>query len=228
MEIQFRDLMIQPLPTPTADNPTQPGFHLRTVKTDQGDRKYTVYVPEGYDGTKAFPVVLFLHGAGERGDDGITPAQVGLGPAILNRPGGIPAIVVFPQARRTWSADSADSHAALKALDEVLGAYKTEPNRVILTGLSMGGHGSWDIATAHARPVRRRGPDLRARRTRGRRPAQGAAGLDVLRRRRPRRDRAQPPRDGRSPPARGQPRLASPNIAASATIAGTGPTIIPS
>ncbi len=148
MEIQFRDLMIQPLPTPTADNPTQPGFHLRTVKTDQGDRKYTVYVPEGYDGSKAFPVILFLHGAGERGDDGITPAQVGLGPAILNRPGGIPAIVVFPQARRTWSAGSPDSNAALKALDDVLGAYKTESNRVILTGLSMGGHGSWDLATA--------------------------------------------------------------------------------
>ena len=148
MEIQFRDLMIQALPTPTAENPTQPGFHVRTVKTDQGGRKYTVYVPEGYDGSKAFPVILFLHGAGERGDDGITPAQVGLGPAILNRPGGIPAIVVFPQARRTWSAGSPDSHAALEALDEVIGAYKTEPNRVILTGLSMGGHGSWDLATA--------------------------------------------------------------------------------
>ena len=49
----------------------QPGFHLRTVKTDQGERKYTVYVPDGYDGKKAFPVVLFLHGSGERGDDGI-------------------------------------------------------------------------------------------------------------------------------------------------------------
>jgi predicted esterase len=148
MEIQFRDLMIQPLPTPTADNPTQPGFHVRTVKTDQGDRKYTVYVPEGYDGSKAYPVVLFLHGAGERGEDGIVPAQVGLGPAIFNRPGGIPALVVFPQARRTWSAGSPDSNAALKALDDVMGSYKSDPKRVILTGLSMGGHGSWDLATA--------------------------------------------------------------------------------
>jgi predicted peptidase len=139
--------MVQALPTPTADNPTQPGFHL--VRTDEGERKYTVYVPHGYDGSKAFPVILFLHGAGERGDDGITPAQVGLGPAVFNRPGGIPAIVVFPQARRTWAAGSPDSIAALKALDDVLSTYKTEPNRVILTGLSMGGHGSWDLATAH-------------------------------------------------------------------------------
>jgi poly(3-hydroxybutyrate) depolymerase len=148
MEIQFRDLMIQPLPTPTAENPTQPGFHVRTVKTDQGDRKYTVYVPEGYDGSRTFPVILFLHGAGERGEDGIVTAQVGIGPAIYNRPGGIPALVVFPQARRTWSAGSTDSIAALKALDDVMGAYKTDPKRVILTGLSMGGHGSWDLATA--------------------------------------------------------------------------------
>ncbi len=36
MEVQFKDMMIQPLPTPTADNPTGPGFHLRTVKTDAG------------------------------------------------------------------------------------------------------------------------------------------------------------------------------------------------
>lgn len=149
MEVQFRDAMIQPLPTPTSAEPNQPGFHLRTLRTDRGERKYTVYVPEGYDGSKAFPVVLFLHGAGERGDDGIVPAQVGLGPAIHNRPGGIPAIVVFPQARQTWSADSADGHAALQALDEVMRDYKVDPKRVILTGLSMGGRGSWDIGTAH-------------------------------------------------------------------------------
>ncbi len=148
-EVQFRDLMIQPLPVPTAAEPNQPGFHLRTLKTDEGERKYTVYVPEGYDGSKTFPVVLFLHGSGERGDDGIVPAQVGMGPAIFNRKSGVPAVVVFPQARRTWSADSPDGVAALKALDEVTRDYKVDPKRVILTGLSMGGHGSWDIATAH-------------------------------------------------------------------------------
>jgi pimeloyl-ACP methyl ester carboxylesterase/prenyltransferase beta subunit len=148
MEIQFKDLLIQPLPTPTAENPTAPGFHLRTVQTDQGERKYTVYVPDGYDGTKTVPVILFLHGAGERGQDGITPAQVGIGPAILNRSGGIPALVVFPQARQTWAAGLPDSQAALRALDDVMSAYKTDPKRVVLTGLSMGGHGSWDNAIA--------------------------------------------------------------------------------
>jgi dienelactone hydrolase len=148
MEIQFRDILIQPVPTPTAENPTLPGFHLRSIQTEQGERQYTVYVPQGYDGEKRFPVILFLHGAGERGRDGILPAQVGLGPAIMNRTGGIAALVVFPQARQTWVAGSPDSAAALAALDDVIGNYKTDPKRVVLTGLSMGGHGSWDLATA--------------------------------------------------------------------------------
>jgi poly(3-hydroxybutyrate) depolymerase len=148
MEIQFRDVMIQPLPVPTAGHENEPGFHLRTVKTGAEERKYAVYVPEGYDGTKPFPVVLFLHGRGERGQDGVIPSQVGIGPAIFNRPGGLPAIVVFPQAQRTWAAGSPDIAAAIGALDDVLAAYKTDRKRVILTGLSMGGRGSWDLATA--------------------------------------------------------------------------------
>jgi len=149
MEVQFKDLMIQPVPTPAADDATGPGFHLRTVKTDQGERKYTVYVPEGYDGSKVFPVILFLHGAGNRGEDGAGPAQLGIGPAIFNRPHGVPALVVFPQARENWAAGSPDSNAALKALDDVMTRYATDPRRVILTGLSMGGRGSWELAAAH-------------------------------------------------------------------------------
>jgi len=149
MEVQFKDLMIQPVPTPAADDPSGPGFHLRTVKTDQGERKYAVYVPEGYDGTKVFPVILFLHGASNRGEDGAGPAQTGIGPAIFNRPHGVPALVVFPQARETWAAGSPDSNAALKALDDVMTSYATDPRRVILTGQSMGGRGSWELAAAH-------------------------------------------------------------------------------
>jgi pimeloyl-ACP methyl ester carboxylesterase len=153
MEIQFKDVLIQPLPTP--DEPTsspefeKPGFHLRTLKTGQGERKYTVFVPNGYDGRKAFPVALFLHGSGERGDDGITPAQIGLGAAIHGHPEDFPMIAVFPQARQSWRPESDDTAAALAALDDVQSAYKADRNRVILTGLSMGGSGSWRLAAAH-------------------------------------------------------------------------------
>jgi acetyl esterase/lipase len=148
MEVRFKDVSIQPLPEPAEDSTTSPGFHLRTLKAPDGDRKYTLYLPTSYDGSKTFPVILFLHGAGERGQDGVKCAQVGLGPAVYNNPEAYPAIVIFPQARQSWAANSADSKAALTALDEVLEGFKGDPKRVILTGLSMGGRGSWENAAA--------------------------------------------------------------------------------
>jgi dienelactone hydrolase/prenyltransferase beta subunit len=149
MEIQFKDIYIQPLARPVADNATTPGFHLRTLKRDGVERKYTVFVPSGYDGQKPFPAVLFLHGAGERGKDGVISAQVGLGAVISGRPEDFPVIAVFPQAERTWAADSPDAAAALAALDEVMANFKVDPDRVVLTGLSMGGSGCWQMAAAH-------------------------------------------------------------------------------
>lgn len=146
--VQFKDILIQELPRPVADTATTPGFHLRTARLPSGDRKYSLYVPKGYDGSKAVPLVLFLHGAGERGTDGITPAQVGLGPAIAQRP-DFPAIVVFPQARQTWSADSEDARAALAVLDEIMKEFQVARDQVVLTGLSMGGSGSTSIGAAH-------------------------------------------------------------------------------
>lgn len=149
MEIQFKDLYIQALPEPTTDRMNEPGFHLRTVKVDDQERKYSVFVPNGYDGTKSFPVVLFLHGSGERGDDGVRSAQVGLGAAIHGHPDDYPFLAVFPQARKTWRADSEDIKEAIAALDDVLKGYKADRERVVLTGLSMGGSGSWGLAAEH-------------------------------------------------------------------------------
>ena len=147
-EVQFKDLLIQPLPIPAADDASTPGFHLRTVKGPDGDRKYSVFLPRGYDGSKTFPAVLFLHGSGERGDDGIQSAQIGLGANILQHPDDFPAIAIFPQARKTWAAGSDDAKAALAALDDVEKTFKVDPHRVVLTGLSMGGMGSWSIGSA--------------------------------------------------------------------------------
>ena len=202
MEVQFKDILIQPLPHPDADVATTPGFHLRTVKTAQGDRKYTVYVPEGYDDKREMPAVLFLHGSGERGDDGVQGAQVGLGAAIARHPEDFPMIAVFPQARKTWAADSDDAKAALAALDDVLASFKVDRKRVVLTGLSMGGAGAWEIAAAHPDRFAAVVPDLRSREARGRRGPEGPPPLDVRRRRGLGPDRAEYPGDGLGPASR--------------------------
>jgi poly(3-hydroxybutyrate) depolymerase/prenyltransferase beta subunit len=150
MEVRFRDLLIQPLPRPSSSsNPKESGFHLRTLKGSEPADRYSVFVPEGYDGSKAFPVVLFLHGSGERGSDGILPSQVGLGPIIAANPSEHPYLAVFPQARETWKADSDDGRRALAILDEVIQDYAVDPSRMVLTGISMGGMGTWSIGAAH-------------------------------------------------------------------------------
>ena len=148
MKVEFKDIYIQPLPRPTPSGEGSPGFYLRTIATDKGERKFTVYIPTSYDGQKPVPVVLFLHGSGERGSDGVKQAQTGIGPAILMNKDAFQAIAVIPQARTTWAAGSDDAKAALAALDAVMKEFKGDPKRVILTGLSMGGHGSWDNAAA--------------------------------------------------------------------------------
>ena len=149
MEVLFKNIYLQALPEPSSDSANSPGFHLRTLKQGSGDRKYTVYIPQGYDGTTPMPVVLFLHGAGERGEDGVSSAQVGLGPAILNNVEKFKAIAVIPQAKQTWAANSDDAKAALAALDEVLGSLECDRKKVMITGLSMGGRGTWEVAAAN-------------------------------------------------------------------------------
>jgi poly(3-hydroxybutyrate) depolymerase/prenyltransferase beta subunit len=149
MTVEFKNILIQSLPTPQADTSVEPGFHLRTLASDKGGRKYAVSIPKGYDGETVFPVILFLHGSGERGEDGVLQTQAGIGPAVFNNMDGFPAVVVYPQAKTTWRADSDDARAALDALDEVLNTLKTDRRRVVLTGLSMGGSGTWDLAATH-------------------------------------------------------------------------------
>ena len=149
MEAQFKQIRVQPYPEPVESSANEPGWHLRSLKRAGQNRKYGLYVPKEYDGQTPLPVIVFLHGSGERGKDGIVQTQVGIGPAILKSPESFPAIVIFPQATKTWKAGSPDAADALAALDEVQSEWKTDPRRVILTGLSMGGEGAWQIGASH-------------------------------------------------------------------------------
>jgi predicted peptidase len=138
-------------PSPATAQAAETGFLNRTVRVDDVVYRYQVYVPAAYDSQARWPVLLFLHGAGERGDDGLLQTEVGLGSALRRQPERFPAIVVFPQARRETNWQDASARMALAALDHTLEEFRTDPSRVYLTGLSMGGNGSWYLAYYHGR-----------------------------------------------------------------------------
>ncbi|MFO0969223.1 MAG: PHB depolymerase family esterase [Gemmataceae bacterium] len=129
------------------------GFVDKVHKSAKGDSKYVVFVPHSYTGEKEFPIILFLHGAGERGDDGQAQVLQGIGNAIKfkGKDKKFPFFVVFPQAVKggNWKAGGPDAERALAILAEVQKAYKIDPARVYLTGLSMGGSGTWSLAAAY-------------------------------------------------------------------------------
>src|SRR5437868_4468340 len=126
------------------------GFVHRVFKTSDGDAKYVVFVPKDYTGEKEFPLILFLHGSGSTGDDGEKQIKGGLAKAIRDKKEKFPFIVVFPQAhQKGWGANGPSAKRALAILDQVQKDYKTDKKRVYLTGLSMGGFGTWSLAAAY-------------------------------------------------------------------------------
>lgn len=107
-------------------------------------------LPPGHDGSAraplaCWPVVLFLHGAGECGTDGRLQSTVGLGPALRARPEDWPFVAVLPQ--KPWGGEWED-HAGdlVPLLDGALARFGGDPDRVLLTGLSHGGYGTWALA----------------------------------------------------------------------------------
>lgn len=125
------------------------GFLNRTLAFPETRYRYQIYVPPSYTPDQSWPVILFLHGAGERGDDGLLPTEVGLGSEIRQHVDRIPAIVVFPQSRPNtiWAGPMEDQ--ALKALDQTVKEFHGDPQRLYLSGISMGGFGTWNLAIRH-------------------------------------------------------------------------------
>lgn len=108
---------------------------------------YLLYLPPGYDAnaTNRWPLILFLHGAGERGTDLQLVAKHGP-PRLDTAETNFPFIVVSPQCPdgNIWSDD-----LLLALLDDVENKYAVDPHRVYLTGLSMGGFGTWNLGISH-------------------------------------------------------------------------------
>lgn len=118
------------------------GFIDKTAEVNGALHPYAAYVPRDYTPERAWPLVVFLHGAGERGSDGLVQTEVGIGTALRRRPEQWPAIVVMPQCPegRLWDAALPAVEAAMA---RTMREYRIDPRRVYLTGLSMGGYGAW-------------------------------------------------------------------------------------
>ncbi|MCA9080073.1 MAG: hypothetical protein KDA58_05910 [Planctomycetaceae bacterium] len=139
---------------PTAPVPVEPGFHDCIYHDDAGEHRYSLFVPRNPN-REPRPVVLFLHGAGEKGIDGRRPVTVGFGPALERFP-EFPAFVVFPQCEDLdgrhllgWRADRADAQRAIRILDQVLDEYPIDRSQQALCGWSMGGFGAWSLTLAN-------------------------------------------------------------------------------
>ncbi|WP_232056078.1 carboxylesterase family protein [Tuwongella immobilis] len=132
------------------------GFLNREFKNSDGTiSKYVIFVPHDYSPEKPVPTILFLHGSGETGTDGLKQTTVGLPNAIRKQEKTFPFLTIMPQAspvspvRDRWFAGQPNGDRAMAILKEVEQEFKVDSKRIYLTGLSMGGFGTWNLAAAY-------------------------------------------------------------------------------
>lgn len=125
------------------------GFVLHTHEHAGETYHYAVYRPLGLAADEPVPALLFLHGYGESGQNGTAPLAVGLPPAMMLEPERWPFVVIIPQ-KPTFNSEWEDHAGAVMAiLDDAIGAHNVVPERVAITGLSQGGHGTLMLAAMH-------------------------------------------------------------------------------
>ena len=109
--------------------------------------EYLLHLPGDYDPESAqtYPFILFLHGAGERGDD-LDSVKLHGPPKFLDQEKDFPFIVVSPQcpAGEWW-----ESYKLNTLMEELAEKYRIDRHRIYMTGLSMGGFGTWDFASRY-------------------------------------------------------------------------------
>ncbi len=121
--------------------------HLSTTIATAVELDYLLFVPRDYrpEGPKRWPLIVFLHGAGERGTN-VDLVAVHGPPKLVRENPDFPFVVLSPQcpAGSSWKVEVLEA-----LLDDTLARLSVDPKRVYLTGLSMGGYGSWAWAAAH-------------------------------------------------------------------------------
>jgi len=125
------------------------GFLNRRIELHGVTYRFQVYLPEDWrrDDHRLWPIILALHGRGERGSEGMWQTQIGLPQAVRDHPERWPFVMVMPQCPEPqyWT-DAPMMALALAALDQESQEFHGDPDRTYLTGLSLGGYGAWELA----------------------------------------------------------------------------------
>jgi acetyl esterase/lipase len=138
------------------DLPQETGFLNRKIELHGVTYRYQVYLPEDWrrserdEDQKQWPILLFLHGRGERGNEGMWQTQIGLPQAVRDHPERWPFIIVMPQCPlASYWTDPEMLNMAMATLDQETMEFHADPERTFLTGLSLGGYGAWELARLH-------------------------------------------------------------------------------
>jgi predicted peptidase len=132
----------------TREFPGGTGFQFHQVVVDGRSRTYAIFVPRDYTPQQKYPAIAFLHGVLEAGEGATKNLGVGIGPHIRDHAATWPFITIFPQSSGDWQGPERD-RLCIAALDDACRRYAIDPDRIILTGLSNGGQGTWLIGAAH-------------------------------------------------------------------------------
>ncbi|MFZ1084380.1 MAG: alpha/beta hydrolase-fold protein [Terracidiphilus sp.] len=128
------------------------GFLNRSLTLHGVSYRFQVYLPESFrrDERKPWPVILYLHGRGERGSEGMWQTQIGLPQAVRDHPERWPFVIVMPQCPLpSFWTDPEMLAMAMASLDQETEEFHLDTERTYLTGLSMGGYGAWELARLH-------------------------------------------------------------------------------
>lgn len=125
-----------------------PDMRIESIEVAGRAGRYALFIPAGYDRERRWPLVLFLHGSGESGDNGTRQLTIGLPRHLLWDSAEWPCFVLMPQKASRDAQWDDDAPVILAMLDRIEREYSIDPDRVVLTGLSQGGHGCWSINAA--------------------------------------------------------------------------------